>query len=187
MSFSLRRPVRTPHILAPCLLAGLSLMASAPAAAQDFKLGSLTIEQPWARPTIAKTGAAYFTVRNDGASDDALLSIESDVSIRVEVHEMKMDGAVMRMRAVEQLSVPAGRSVALAPGGYHVMLIGLKAPLKEGETFPMKLVFEKAGTAEVTVKVATPEEMRKGQSMPDTKPGMNSGGSGGQMPGMDMH
>jgi copper(I)-binding protein len=75
------------------------------------------------------------------------------VSRTVELHEMKMDGDVMRMRQVAAVDVPAGGSVALEPGGLHVMLLGLKAPLKEGDRFPMTLRFEKAGEVKVEVHV----------------------------------
>jgi copper(I)-binding protein len=167
-------------MLARSLAFGLLLVfaASLPGAAEahDYKLGPLEIEHPWARPSTGKTGAAYFVIRNDGKSDDALLKVECARAAKVQVHEMKMDGAIMRMRAVERLAIPAGGAVSVAPGGLHVMLVGLTGPLKDGEAFPMTLVFEKAGSIVVSVKVETPA------ATPDAGHGM------GGMPGMSgMH
>ncbi|MDR3499680.1 MAG: copper chaperone PCu(A)C [Parvibaculum sp.] len=140
------------------------LLAAAPAGAHDFKLGSLDIQHPWARPSAAKTGAAYFVITNHGASEDALVGVETGASEKAQIHEMTMDGAIMRMRAIARLVLPAGGTVSVAPGGVHVMLIGLKGPLKDGASFPMTLVFEKAGRIEVTVEVQTPDEMRAGEA-----------------------
>lgn len=164
--------------LSALLLVALALFGGASAQAHEYKAGALSVEHPWARPSAAQTGAAYFVIRNEGKEDDTLLRIESDVARTVQVHEMKMEGTIMRMRAVERLVVPAGGSVALTPGGLHVMLIGLKAPLKDGDRFPMKLVFEKAGAVEVSTYVQTPEEMRKEE---------HGAGGMGNMPGMEMH
>jgi copper(I)-binding protein len=173
---------RIPALLSALLLVALALLAGgAPAQAHEYKVGALTVVHPWARPSAAQTGAAYFVIRNEGKEDDALLRIETDVARTVQVHEMKMEGTIMRMRAVDRLVVPAGGSVALTPGGLHVMLIGLKAPLKDGDKFPMKLVFEKAGAVDVSTYVQTPEEMRKDDH------GSGAGGGMGNMPGMEMH
>jgi copper(I)-binding protein len=174
---------RLRSLAAGLLLASALLLPGAPAEAHDYKLGALTIGHPWARPSTAKTGAAYFTIANSGPGEDALVRVESAAAAKTELHEMKMDGAIMRMRAVARLPVAAGQSVTVAPGGLHVMLIGLKGPLKDGETFPMTLVFEKAGSIDVSVQVQTPEEMRAGEA----KSGSGMPGMGG-MPGMNgMH
>lgn len=150
------------------------LAALLPAAeAADYKLGSLAIEHPWARPSTGRTGAAYFVVRNEGKSDDALLKVECARAAKAQVHEMKMDGAIMRMRAVERLAIPAGGTVAVEPGGLHIMLVGLAAPLKSGEAFPMTLVFEKAGRIDVSVDVQTPAERAGEAKGGPGMPGMN--------------
>ncbi|MBL0728489.1 copper chaperone PCu(A)C [Piscinibacter sp. HJYY11] len=141
------------------LLAALSLSAIAWAAqAHSFKLGKLTIGHPYARSTAPgqPAGGAYLSIRNAGAAGDKLVSASADVSRSVELHEMKMDGDVMRMREVSAVEVPAGKAVELKPGGLHIMLMGLKAPLKQGEKFPLKLKFEKAGEVTVTVNVEGP-------------------------------
>jgi copper(I)-binding protein len=138
------------------LLCGLLLAAAALAAhAHGVKAGDLAIGHPYARATAPgqPTGGAYLRVENHGAQADRLVSASADVSKSVELHEMKMEGDVMRMRQVDGVDVPAGQSVVLEPGGVHVMLIGLKAPLKQGDRFPMTLRFEKAGEVKVEVVV----------------------------------
>lgn len=168
-------------------LAAFAVLAGTPAEARDYRLGTLTIGHPWARPSTGKTGAAYFTIANSGPAEDALIGVESAAAAKSELHEMTMDGAIMRMRAVPRLAVAAGKSVAVAPGGLHVMLIGLKAPLRDGEAFPMTLVFEKAGRIAVSVQVQASAGMPAGQAKPGAgMPGL-SGGMG-DMPGMNgMH
>jgi periplasmic copper chaperone A len=141
------------------LLAALSLTALAFSAhAHSFKLGELRIGHPYARSTAPgqPAGGAYLSISNAGAAGDKLVSATADVAKSVELHEMKMEGDVMRMREVSAVDVPAGKAVELKPGGLHIMLMGLKAPLKEGEKFPLKLKFEKAGEVTVTVNVEGP-------------------------------
>jgi copper(I)-binding protein len=136
-------------------LAAASLIAAAALAhAHGFKLGDITIEHPYARATGPgmSIGGAYLTLANQG-KDDRLLSASAPVAADVQLHLMKMEGDVMRMRQVDGIDLPAGKPVVLAPGGLHVMLIGLKAPLKEGDRFPLTLKFEHAGETVVTVNV----------------------------------
>lgn len=137
--------------------AALSL-ASAFAHAHSFKLGDIDIAHPYARVTGAgqSTGGGYLKLDNKGR-DDKLLSASAAVSANVELHSMTMDGDVMRMRQVDGIALPAGKTVALEPGGFHIMFVGLKAPLKAGAKFPMKLKFEKAGEVEVIVNVEAPK------------------------------
>ena len=141
------------------LLAALALACAALAAqtaqAHGFRLGAIAIGHPWARATAPgqPIGGGYLTLDNQGKSGDRLLGASTAVAARVELHSMTMDGDVMRMRALDAIDLPAGRSVALKPGGTHLMLVGLKAPLKAGEKFPLKLRFEKAGEVEVVVNV----------------------------------
>jgi len=135
----------------------LALFATlaAPALAQDVRKGSLTISQPWSRATSprATVGAGFLTIRNAGARGDRLISATSPRAERVEIHTMSMDGGVMRMRQlVGGLAVSAGSTATLAPSGNHIMLIGLKSPLKAGERVPATLRFARAGT--VTVQFA---------------------------------
>jgi len=146
------------------LLSGLSLVAWSSAAilvpkvasAHEITAGALTIQHPWARATAtsAKTGALYLTVANTGAEADDLLGVSTDVAERCELHLSATSGDVMTMQMVDKVEVPAGGSAGFAPMGAHVMLMGLKAPLKKGTSFPAILHFEKAGdvTVEVTVQ-----------------------------------
>lgn len=125
---------------------------------------SLAVEGAWARASVGANGAAYFTVRNMGDTEDRLVAVRGDVAKAVELHAMSMDGGVMKMHAAEGgIAVPAKGTAELKPGGLHVMLIGLKAPLEEGDTFPLTLVFEKAGERTVEIAVGSisgpPEHM----------------------------
>ena len=137
------------------ILALAALLTATAAPAHEFQLGSLKIGHPWARPTLPgqSAGGAYLSVTNNGGAPDRLLGGSSPAAAGVEVHEMRMEGDVMRMREMQGLELPAGKTVTLAPGGLHLMLTGLKAPLKLGDKLALKLRFEKAGEVEVTVNV----------------------------------
>jgi len=134
----------------------MTVLALAPAMAEQVTHGGLTIADPWARATPggAKVGAAYLEIRATADAGDRLLEARSPVSVKVELHTHAMDDGVMRMRRVSSIDVPGGGGVSLKPGSYHVMLMGLKAPLKEGGTVPLTLVFEKAGEVAITAKIA---------------------------------
>jgi copper(I)-binding protein len=128
------------------------LLASAAAHAQE----GIRIEQAWARATPggAKNGAAYVTL--ESAAPDALVAASSPVADKVELHTHAQEGGVMKMMRVEEVTLDPGRKVELKPGGEHIMLMGLKRPLKEGERFPLTLTFRKAGQREVEVRVEKP-------------------------------
>ena len=131
----------------------LLIVAASFAFAQD---ASIQVEQPWARatPAGATTGAVYLTITNKSQEMDRMLSASSDVADKLQIHEMKVVNGTMEMREVPSgLPVPAKGSVVLKPGGFHVMLIGLKKPLKAGETIPLTLDFEKAGKVSITVPI----------------------------------
>lgn len=117
--------------------------------------GDLEIEKPWARATApgAAVGGGYLVIRNKGAAGDRLVGVSSPVSARVEIHEMAMEKDTMRMREVKGVDVPAKKSVEFKPGGYHLMLIELKAPLKQGDKVPVTLRFEKAGEVKTELVV----------------------------------
>ena len=133
-------------------------LASAFVHAHSFKLGAIDIGHPYARPTVAgqPMGGGYLSLDNQGR-DDKLVSATAAVSASVELHSMSMEGDVMRMRQVDAIALPTGKLVELKPGGYHLMFVGLKAPLKAGDKFPMKLKFQNAGEVEVTVNVEVPK------------------------------
>jgi hypothetical protein len=139
-------------VFAFALLAASTLLASA----HEFKLGDLKIGHPWSRatPSSAKVGGGYLTVTNNGSAPDKLLSATASVADHVEIHEMAMTNNVMTMRKLDGgVGVLPGKTVTFAPGGYHLMLMGLKNPLKEGDRVKATLTFEKAGTVDVVFNV----------------------------------
>lgn len=144
------------RVLAPVLAAAaLAVSLSTAALAHDYTVGSLKIDHPWARASAGKAanGAAFLSVVNSGA-DDRLVAAETPVADRAELHTHTMENGVMKMRQVEGgIAIPAGQTVMLQPGGLHVMLFGLKAPLKEKDSVPLTLTFEKAGSVKVDIKV----------------------------------
>jgi len=133
-----------------CIVAGALLLAAASGAFAQVK-----VEQPWARPTVEgqMAGGAFLKIQNVGGAD-RLLSASSSAAGMVQLHTMSMEGDVMKMREVEAIDLPAGKTVELKPGGLHLMLMGLKSPLKEGSKVPLTLKFEKAGEVKVEVPVA---------------------------------
>lgn len=133
-------------------------LAALSAVAHSFKLGEIDIGHPYARPTREgqMVGAGYLKLANKGPVD-RLISATSPAAGSVEIHSMSMEGDVMKMRQVDAIEIATGQTVELKPGGYHLMLMGLKAPLKVGEKFPLTLKFEKSGEVVVTVNVEEPK------------------------------
>ncbi len=124
-------------------------------AAHDYELGSIGVDHPWARATAGKApnGAAFLMLTNAGDQADYLIRVETDAAKRAELHQHSMEDGVMKMRPVEKIEIAPGGETMLKPGGLHIMLMGLTAPLKEGERFPLTLVFEEAGSLDVEVTV----------------------------------
>ncbi len=146
------------------ILAATCLMAI-PASAQDYKLGELAIVNPHVRatPPKAPVSAGYMTIQNTGSKPDRLTGGSAMFAGKVEIHEMKIDGDVMKMRRISDgLEIPAGGEVALKPGGYHMMFMKLNAQLKAGEKRKATLQFEKAGTIDIEFNV---EELKPGSKM----------------------
>lgn len=138
------------------LVAALSTLMAGTAIAHEYTLGDLVIDHPVARatPVNAPVSAGYMTITNNGAEDDTLIAASAPFSARVELHEMAMDGDVMKMRElVGGIVIPAGESVTLMPGGLHVMFMEMGQQLSEGEAYSGMLTFEKAGTIEVMLNV----------------------------------
>jgi len=127
------------------------------ASAHGYTIGSIEIAHPYATPTPpgARTGAGYLKeIVNKGNTADRLVAATSPAADHVEIHTMTMEGDVMRMRAVPALDLPVGARVAMAPGGgYHLMLVGVKAPFKLGDKIPVTLTFEHAGRVDVELNV----------------------------------
>ena len=114
----------------------------------------MEVRNAWARPTaIGDNGAVYLVIENGTAQEDRLLSAQTDIATAVEMHLSQMEGDHMSMHRQEQVTVPAGETVAFSPGGLHIMLVGLQRDLKVGETFDVKLQFEHAGEKTITVSV----------------------------------
>ena len=139
-----------------CAFAGMALSLSFSAHAQNAKVGSVQIENAYTRATVPgqQVAGGFMKIENKGAADQ-LVSASSPVAGEVQLHEMAMDGNVMKMRQVKDIAVPAGGAVELKPGGLHLMFINIKAPLTAGETVPVKLKFAKAGEVEVKMPVNT--------------------------------
>lgn len=135
----------------------IALMLFATTGAQAQQGSPIVIGKAVARATVGKqpNGAAFLQIENRGKTDDVLLSASSPAAAKVEIHTMRMEGDVMKMRALEQLPVKAGQTLEMKPGqGHHLMLIGLKQPLKAGEKIALTLEFRQAGKLPVTVEVA---------------------------------
>jgi copper(I)-binding protein len=138
------------------MLAATLLLFTAGTLAASSKSGPILVEDPWSRATPggAKVGVGFLTIKNDGKTEDRLISAASPIAARAEIHETKMENDMMTMRPVSGgIAIPPGGSVALAPHGYHLMFADLTAPLKQGEQFKAILTFEHAGAVEVTFDV----------------------------------
>ena len=132
------------------LLGLLLALLTAPASAQ------VTVTDAWIRGTVpGQTGTGAFMLLTS-AADMALVGVASPAAKVVEIHEMARDGNVMRMRAIDKLVLPAGKAVELKPGGYHVMLMDLVQPLREGESIPVTLTFADKDGRKTTQEISAP-------------------------------
>lgn len=130
--------------------------AAALAASLAFALpafAQVTVEDAWIRGTVAQQTATGAFMRLTAAEDSKLVAVTSPAAGVSEIHEMRMDGDVMRMRQIPSLALPAGKAVELKPGGYHLMLMGLKQPLKDGEKIPLTLSIDGPGGKRSTLEV----------------------------------
>lgn len=121
---------------------------------QGEEKDDIEIQAPWIRATApaAKVGGGYFSIINNSTQEDRLLGATSQIADRVEIHYMEMTDGIMKMRPIpEGLVIPAGQKIELAPGGYHLMLIGLKQPVKQNDTVAVALKFEKAGIINIVL------------------------------------
>ncbi|MDP6574349.1 MAG: copper chaperone PCu(A)C [Rhodospirillales bacterium] len=140
-------------IVALVVFALFALMA--PATAGEYRLGALVVGNSWARatPGVARNGAAYVTIENRGRDADRLIAVSSPAAAGAALHSHAMEAGVMKMRPVAAVEVAPGAVTAMKPGGLHIMLKGLAAPLVEGGSFPLTLTFERAGTLTLEVTV----------------------------------
>ncbi|WP_319823509.1 copper chaperone PCu(A)C [Thalassovita sp.] len=135
-------------------------MSAVPALSQDARTETLEISGGFTRasPKMAQVGAGFLTIRSLGEAD-RLVGFTSPACTRPELHTHIHDNGVMRMRQVDAIDIPAGGKVALQPGGLHLMMIGLTAPLSEGDTVPLTLIFEQAGEVQISLPVKGPGAM----------------------------
>src|SRR6202049_3151580 len=132
----IKRPALISFTRAIARVTVLGYFLAAPACAQEVKAGDLVITQAWSRATPggAKVGGGYLTIENKGSTPDRLIGGSADVADKVQVHEMAMNNGVMTMRPLDKgLAIEPGKTVKLAPGGYHLMLSDLKSPIKRGD------------------------------------------------------
>lgn len=136
----------------------MSMSAPAATGGDTFKVGDMVVVSPWTRATPggAKIAGGYLKITNNGKTADRLVKAVSSISDRVEIHEMSMTDGVMKMRAVpDGLTIKPGETVELKPGGFHMMFMDIKQPLKQGDTMKATLTFEKAGTVDISFNVSS--------------------------------
>lgn len=144
------------QLLRPIFALAMTAAIVSGAHAHEYKAGALNIGHPYARATVPNqpAGVAYLSIENKGTEADKFIGGSTSIARSVQVHTMAMDGNVMKMREVSSVEVKPSEKLVMQPGdGYHIMLIGLKQPLKAGDKFPLTLKFEKAGAVEVSVHV----------------------------------
>lgn len=136
------------------ILAATLSLAALPAMAHDYTVGDIAVGHPWTRAAGANgNGAGFMVLRNTGSQPDRLISATTEAARRVELHTMTRDGDVMRMRPVQDIPVAPGETVELRPGSFHIMMVGLTAPLQQGTRVPLTLRFERAGEVRVELAV----------------------------------
>jgi copper(I)-binding protein len=161
------------------LVASLVALSAGAAYADDYKVGTLEIDNPWSRavPKGAKVAVGYMTIKNTGTEPDRLVSGSTPVAGKLEIHEMTMDKGVMKMRPLAAgLEIKPGETVELKPESFHLMLTNLKQPIEKGKPFAASLVFEKAGPVDVEFAVeavgATPAAAHKTSAAAHNMPNM---------------
>ncbi|MBX9842711.1 MAG: copper chaperone PCu(A)C [Xanthobacteraceae bacterium] len=143
-------------LLLAIVVAPVLAIAAGAASAHDYKIGSLEIQHPWSRatPKGATVAGGYLKIVNNGTTPDRLVGGSTEAAPKFEIHEMSMEGGVMKMRMLPKgLEIKPGQTVELKPGGYHLMFVGITAPLEQGKRVKGTLEFEKAGKVEVEYAV----------------------------------
>jgi periplasmic copper chaperone A len=139
------------------LLLGLFTMTTGTQAATiaPATAGDITVDGAWARPTVgqSKQGVIYLSITNAGTEADRLTGASTPAAASAELHTVAIEGGMMKMRAVEAITIPPGETVTLAPGGDHIMLMSLVAPLRKGSSIALTLSFETAGDLDLPVPV----------------------------------
>ena len=171
------------RIFGAIFVVGVFACLAVSARAEEVKAGDLVITQAWSRATPggAKVGGGYLTIENKGSTADRLIGGSADVAAKIQVHEMATTNGVMTMRPLDGgLTIEPGKTVKLAPGGIHLMMLDLKSPLKQGDKVPLTLEFERAGKVSLWLDV---------QGIGAQGPANSDGAAGGmekKMPGMKM-
>lgn len=149
------------HLIVALLFA---FLLAGHAQTQPSTQNSIAVDHPWARatPRGAKTGAVYLTLLNKGGAPDRLLSATTPIAEKVQFHSVSEENGISRMREMKSVEVAPGAKVTFSPGGMHIMVVGLKQPLREGDNFRMTLIFERAGKEDVTVSIAKVGAMQHG-------------------------
>lgn len=161
------------------LILTAAFLFAAMAPAQEYMQGDIHIMKPWSRPlpAVSRNGAAYMMLTNKGQSTDRLVAISTPRAKMAEIHNHVMEDGVMKMRPVAGgVELAPGETATFAPGGLHVMLMGLTEPLVEGDGFPLILEFEHAGTIEVKVMISEPEDSESGDMKHEMKHDMRKQG-----------
>ena len=163
-------------VASSALIAVLTVVATTtPPLAHEEMAGDITLTHPWSRPVPqGQNGVIYMDIHNKGETEDRLIAVSTPLATKVEFHRSTMEDGIHRMEKVESIAVPAGGAVELAPGGYHVMLVGLKFMLMAEETIPVTFTFERSG--DITTGVAV--EIRGGDDHSGDD-GHDHGGSSG--------
>jgi periplasmic copper chaperone A len=134
----------------------LGVMCAAIAVTAAAAASRVEITQPWSRPAVAgATAAGFMTLANRGKTADALVAVSSPMARKAEIHRSSVTDGVMSMRRQDRVEIPQGRQITFAPGGYHLMFVGLARPLRAGDTLPATLTFAKAGPVEVRFVVGS--------------------------------
>jgi len=137
------------HIIVRSLIVATGFMGASAHA-------QISVQDPWVRATVSQQKATGAFMRLSSPKAVKFVSVSSPLTPTVEVHEMAMQGEVMRMRRVESVDLPAGQRVELKPGGYHIMLLNLNRQVKEGDVVPLTLVFEHQGGDRETLDIKAP-------------------------------
>lgn len=153
------------------LLLAIAVSLTSTAFAHDYVLGEIEVKKPWSRPlpAVSVNGAAYMTLMNSGKATDKLISISTRAAREAELHKHISEGGMVKMRPVGAIAVTPGEPLVMRPGGLHIMLIGLTEPLVEGQSFPLTLTFERAGSIAVEVMIFEPEGTGHGHMKHDKK------------------
>lgn len=159
-------------------LGACALALVSPALAHEYKVGDIEIGHPWSRATVpgAKIGGGFLEIENNGSVADRLVAVSVPVAEKTEIHESLVEDGVAKMRPLKDgVEVKPGETVTFAPGGKHIMFVGLKAPLTKGEKVKGELTFEKAGKVEVEFLVEAAGSTPKKEGMDHDMKGMDHG------------